>query len=266
MEAAENLQFKGVPLHKKNRIDDPPISPVAFYERLELSIQKTLLSKEDIELSRCGRILDSNNWPANSKDNIVYGEEEIRTLATRFQLSKREVTRAFREYMKYREEMPKELSRFRCILHTIAISTSECEGGFSQMNLIVTPGRSSLLVKTVASLLFIIILGPPLTLSGQMSICNRNRYSSAMDKCRYMIESVSFAVLRSYFVHISLFGTVCYTNVFRNVFFLPPPAIWKPKFERLEKRMPFIYYCVSVLSTWLYVRHISVFSYEKTEI
>jgi hypothetical protein len=55
LEAAENLQFKGAPLHKKHRTDDPPISPVAFYE---LSIQKRLLSKKDTELLRCGRILD----------------------------------------------------------------------------------------------------------------------------------------------------------------------------------------------------------------
>jgi hypothetical protein len=66
--------------------------------------------------------------------------------------------------MKYREEMPKELSRIRRILHTIAISSSECERGFSQMNVIVTPGRSSLLVKTTAYLSFIIIVEPPLTL------------------------------------------------------------------------------------------------------
>jgi hypothetical protein len=85
-------------------------------------------------------------------------------LATRFQLSEREAIRAFREYMKYREEMSKELSRIRRILHTIAISSSECEMGFSQMNLIVTLGRSSLLVKTIASLLFIIIVGPPIAL------------------------------------------------------------------------------------------------------
>jgi hypothetical protein len=60
-----------------------------------------------------------------------------------------------------------------------------------------------------------------LTLSGQMSIYNRNRYSSAMDKCRYMIEIVSFAVLRSYFIRTLVVGTVCYTNVFRNGF---PPS------------------------------------------
>jgi hypothetical protein len=94
----------------------------------------------------------------------VYGEEEMRILATRFQLSEREAIRAFREYLKYIEEMPKELSRIQCIIHTIAISSSECERGFSPMNLIVTPGRSSLLVKTVTSLLFIINVGPPLTL------------------------------------------------------------------------------------------------------
>jgi hypothetical protein len=46
LDAAENLQFKGVPLHKKNRIDDRPISPVAFYEQVKLSIQKRLLSKK----------------------------------------------------------------------------------------------------------------------------------------------------------------------------------------------------------------------------
>jgi hypothetical protein len=56
-----------------------------------------------------------------------------------------------------------------------------------------------------------------LTLSGQMSIHNRNWYSSTMVKGRYMIESVSFMVLWSYFVHTSLVGTVCYKNVFRNV-------------------------------------------------
>jgi hypothetical protein len=130
---------------------------------LNFQFRKDCSQKKTTKLSRCGRTLNSNNWAANSKDNIVYGEEEIRILATRFQLSEREAIRAFRKNMKYREEMPKELSRIWLILHTIAISSSECERGFSQMNLIVTPGRSSLLVKTVTSLLFVIIVGPTLT-------------------------------------------------------------------------------------------------------
>jgi hypothetical protein len=56
-----------------------------------------------------------------------------------------------------------------------------------------------------------------LTLSRQMSIYNRNVYSSAMDRCRHMITSVPFTVLRSYFIHTLLVGTVCYTNIFMNV-------------------------------------------------
>jgi hypothetical protein len=47
-----------------------------------------------------------------------------------------------------------------------------------------------------------------LNLSGHMPIYNQNGYFSALDRCRYMIESVSFAVFQSYFNHTSLVGTV----------------------------------------------------------
>ncbi|XP_054834515.1 E3 SUMO-protein ligase KIAA1586-like isoform X2 [Eublepharis macularius] len=163
LKSAEEMKFKGVPLHRKNTVSDPPISPVAFYEQLKISLQKRLLSKEDEELARCGRVLDSKNWPTNPKDKVLYGEEEICTLARRFQLNEREAIQAFREHLKLREEMPKALSPIQRTLSTIAISSSQCERGFSEMNLIVTPERSSLSVKTITSLLFIRIVGPPLT-------------------------------------------------------------------------------------------------------
>jgi hypothetical protein len=50
-----------------------------------------------------------------------------------------------------------------------------------------------------------------------MSIYNWNCYFPPMDKCQCMIKSASFEVLRSYFDHTLLVGTVCYTNVFMNV-------------------------------------------------
>jgi hypothetical protein len=78
MDAAENLQFKVDPLHKKKRIDNPPISPNTFYEEIKLLIHKRLLSKKT---PNCGIIVDSN---ANSKDNIMYGEDKIGTFATRY--------------------------------------------------------------------------------------------------------------------------------------------------------------------------------------
>jgi hypothetical protein len=46
LEAAKNLEFKGDPLHKKNRIDDPIISPVAFCEQFNtFNSEKTALKR-----------------------------------------------------------------------------------------------------------------------------------------------------------------------------------------------------------------------------
>jgi hypothetical protein len=43
----------------------------------------------------------------------------------------------------------------------IPISSRECERRSSEMNLIVTPVRSSLLTKTTSAVMFIKIVGPP---------------------------------------------------------------------------------------------------------
>jgi len=47
-------------------------------------------------------------------------------------------------------------------IHSLPISTAECERGFSGMNLICTPLRSTLTVCHMSSLLFVSIVGPPL--------------------------------------------------------------------------------------------------------
>jgi hypothetical protein len=109
-------------------------------------------------------VLDANNWPTNVKENILYGEEEIRKLSNRCLLNERDVFPGFREYLQLQgKEIHKQLLQLKRTLETIAINYSECERGFSQMNLIVTPARSSLSVKTIMSLLFIKIVRPPLT-------------------------------------------------------------------------------------------------------
>ena len=46
-------------------------------------------------------------------------------------------------------------------VNTIAISSAECERGFSQMNLICTATRASLHVSTISSLLLLNLVGPP---------------------------------------------------------------------------------------------------------
>jgi hypothetical protein len=115
---------------------------------LKRSIEKRLLSSEDADLRSCSKVLDANNWPKNVKENILYGEEEIRKLSNRFQLSERDMIRTFREYLLLQgKEIPKQLLQLKRTLEKIAVSSSECERGFSQMNLIVTPVRSYLSTK-----------------------------------------------------------------------------------------------------------------------
>jgi hypothetical protein len=70
--------------------DDPTICPNAFYESLKRSIEKRMLPSEDVDLPSCSKVLDANNWPKNVKENILYGEEEIRKLSNRFQLNERD--------------------------------------------------------------------------------------------------------------------------------------------------------------------------------
>jgi hypothetical protein len=80
------------------------------------------------------------------------------------ELNERDMIRGFREYLQLQgKEITKQLLQLKLALETIYISSSECERGFSPINLIVTPARSSLSIKTITSLLFIKIVGPPLT-------------------------------------------------------------------------------------------------------
>uniref|UniRef100_A0A8C8RJZ3 HAT C-terminal dimerisation domain-containing protein n=1 Tax=Pelusios castaneus TaxID=367368 RepID=A0A8C8RJZ3_9SAUR len=161
--AAENLSFHGVVLHKKNSPNDPPIDPNAFYKTLKESIEKRLLANEDAELAQWAHILDQKQWPENvTNHQITFGEMEIRKLSNRLQLNEREMIRGFREYL-MEKTYPETLLPLIRAIHTIPISSSECERGFSQMNLIITSTRASLMTKTVSSLLFIRLVGPPLT-------------------------------------------------------------------------------------------------------
>ncbi|XP_030046369.1 E3 SUMO-protein ligase KIAA1586-like [Microcaecilia unicolor] len=160
--AASRLIFKGTALHRKDRKDDPPICPDAFYENLKIFIAKRLLDDEEADLPKWAKVLDPKQWPEDIQKHLTFGETEIRNLSKRFHLNERAMIHGFREYLS-EKTIPDKLLPLKLTLDTIPISSSECERGFSQMNLIVTPSRSSLLVTTISALMFIKIVGPPLT-------------------------------------------------------------------------------------------------------
>ncbi|KAK0048443.1 E3 SUMO-protein ligase [Biomphalaria pfeifferi] len=159
--AVDSNLFKGVSLHTKNCTSDPPIDVKAFYKKLQESIEQRLLSSEDAELAYWARVLDTKQWPDNIGTHLTFGETEMRNLSTRLQLNERIMIRGFREYL-IEKNIPDKLLPLQIALSTIPISSSEAERGFSQMNLIITPTRSSLMTTTVSSLLFIRLVGPPL--------------------------------------------------------------------------------------------------------
>jgi hypothetical protein len=68
---------------------------------------------------------------------------------------------SFQEYL-VEKRIPDKLFKLIHNLDMVPVSSSECERGFSQMNLTEIPLRSSLLTKTT-SVIFIKIVGPPLS-------------------------------------------------------------------------------------------------------
>uniref|UniRef100_A0A0E9WX86 HAT C-terminal dimerisation domain-containing protein n=1 Tax=Anguilla anguilla TaxID=7936 RepID=A0A0E9WX86_ANGAN len=59
--------------------------------------------------------------------------------------------------------MHNSLLKLKHAVETIAVSSAECERGFSEMNPVVTPLHSQLKIENVSALMFIKMVGPPLT-------------------------------------------------------------------------------------------------------
>ncbi|KAJ1184186.1 hypothetical protein NDU88_000996 [Pleurodeles waltl] len=98
-------------------------------------------------------------WP--DEPPALYGESDIESLCKRFNIGSRQTICAYREYKESGgEEIKRQFKELLIALHTIAISTAECEWGFSQMNLICTSTRASLPTETT-SLMFLNLVGPP---------------------------------------------------------------------------------------------------------
>lgn len=108
-------------------------------------------------------VLDPSSWP--HEIDAMYGEKEVMDLCKQFKISFSASRNAFRDFLENGgRKIPEQLTPLINCSCVIPISTAECERGFSQMNLIVTPSRNSLSVEHVASLLFVKMHGPPMTM------------------------------------------------------------------------------------------------------
>jgi hypothetical protein len=127
-------------------------NPGSYYEK-SLAAAKFLIFQNNQLHKKIGKMTRPQISP----------NAEIRKLSQIFRLSEREMIRGFREFHK-EKKFPDKVFPLKCVLDSTAISSIDCEQGFSQMNLIVTPSRASLLTETISALLFIKIVSPPLNL------------------------------------------------------------------------------------------------------
>jgi len=118
------------------------------------------------ELINYFRVLDFKFWHTSTESSHpMYGMKEITYLSERYSLDLDKTLNAFREFIENEGRLiPVDLKPLFTIMNIIPVGTSECERGFSQMNLIETDIRSRLNVTTIADLLFIKLNGPPLEL------------------------------------------------------------------------------------------------------
>jgi len=107
--------------------------------------------------------INPDTWPEDIETNVLYGETEVSFLCRRFTLPTRQTIQEFREFKdnggKY---VSNSLFPLKKAVSTLVVSTAECERGFSQMNVIMSPIRTSLAISRLFKLLFIKCAGLPL--------------------------------------------------------------------------------------------------------
>uniref|UniRef100_H3A4Y1 HAT C-terminal dimerisation domain-containing protein n=1 Tax=Latimeria chalumnae TaxID=7897 RepID=H3A4Y1_LATCH len=161
--AIEEKMFQGKPCDKK-------IHSGQFYCSLANNLRNCMLSTGGSAGNKTGyeklmtelKVLYKQYWPDELP--TLYGESEIESLCERFDIGNaRETVWAYRVYKESGgKEVQKQYKDLLIAVNTIAISSAECEQSFSQMNLICTPTRESMLTETISSLLLLNLVSPPL--------------------------------------------------------------------------------------------------------
>ena len=138
-----------------------------------------IIDTEDSNLMKDLQILSKDTWPLEYTPG--FGEKEIRNLCKRFVLPEIVTVNAFCDYYdNIGNRIPSDLKPLINCIEGIPCSSSECERGFSQMNLIMDEKRNRLTIEHVNSLLN----GPPLPVWKPLEYCKSCvlHHHSAVDK------------------------------------------------------------------------------------
>lgn len=157
--------YRGVTIVRSTAKSDKEVNRSQFYQALADSISARLMPVSERPIADCVDVLFPGTWPTDVSPE--YGEKELKEAASKFLVPySRQLKEEYRDYkdVKGVAASGQCLRRLVGAVHTLPVSTAECERGFSQMNIICTPLRTCLAVENISTLLFIAIVGPPLNL------------------------------------------------------------------------------------------------------
>ena len=158
--------FHGITLNG-GKSSNKTLNPKQFFLTVAKNLEDRMLSQGSWMPDKTGynkfieelKVLYAEYWPEDA--GALYEETEVESLCQRFNIDNpRAVIRAYRN--SDGKDTPDELMELLVAVNSIPIASAECERGFSQMNLICTANRASLLTSTISSLLFLNLVGPPL--------------------------------------------------------------------------------------------------------
>lgn len=152
---------KGVVLCFELRRGEAPICKEQFYQALVDSLQAGMVPDCDKSLLESIVTLLPTSW--TDVFLPVHGESELQSVSSKFLIP---YTNALKQaYRDYKDSTGGNISApmqsLMSAIATLPISTAACERGFSKMNIVCSPLRSTLTVDHMSSLLFISIVGPP---------------------------------------------------------------------------------------------------------
>jgi hypothetical protein len=125
----------------------------------------------DDDLLVAGAVLDPDAWPEDEIKKAFFGDQEVLRLAQLCGLSGAHVVAEFRHYKQNVKKVGPVLKQLLHRIQLLPVSSSECERGFSTMNLDDTSSRNRLHISTLAALVFIKVNGPP-TIHFQVRLYN----------------------------------------------------------------------------------------------
>ncbi|XP_069494929.1 E3 SUMO-protein ligase KIAA1586-like [Ambystoma mexicanum] len=177
--AVEQMQFNGIQLQHSNTKGCISISRAQFFRSLTNNICQRMTTATASNLSKntsnregeieykqlidAMKLLNPHYWPVPV--DIQYGDADLQAFCDKLHVfDARQYINAFRDYKQNKDCMiPIQLKPLARIVETFSTSTADCERGFSVMNDVLTPLRNRMSVTRLSSVMFLKIVGPPVT-------------------------------------------------------------------------------------------------------